>query len=303
MVSPKDSIARVVSMTGFARASGSLGNAAWVWEAKSVNARGLDLRIRVPGGLDVLDARAREALAARFTRGNVTLALDLRQTEAVRPLSVNRDMLEQVLALQASLAGRVDPAPPRLELLLGLRGMLDTGETPPDEAAIAARDAALLASMIEALDGLSAARAEEGARLAAVLRQHVDSIERLTAEAAAVAAAQPEQLADRLRRQVATLIEDATLVQQDRLATEIALLANKADASEELDRLRAHCAAARALIEAGGAIGRRLDFLAQEFNREANTLGSKANAIDVTRAALALKNAIEQFREQVQNVE
>ncbi len=292
----------VVSMTGFARGAGALGDHSWTWEIRSVNARGLDVRFRLPSGLDVLEPGLREAVTKACRRGTINVALDLRRANVATPLRVNQAALEKLLALQATLGGRVDPAPPRLEALLGIRGLIEEAEDAPVDPA--PLHAALAASFGPVLDELAGARGAEGGRLATLVSGHVDTVAQLTEDAAGASAMQPQIVAERLKRQLATLLEErAGTVAPDRLAAEVALIAARADVTEELDRLRAHVAAARGLIGEGGAIGRKLDFLAQEFNREANTLTSKANDIEVTRCGLALKNAIEQFREQVQNIE
>jgi uncharacterized protein (TIGR00255 family) len=291
----------VVSMTGFARGAGTLGDHSWTWEIRSVNARGLDVRFRLPSGVDGLEPGLREAVGRACRRGTVNVALDLRRTSAAAGLQINRAALDKLLSLQAALGASVDQAPPRLEALLAIRGMLEEAdEAPVDEAPL---HAALASGFASVLDQLADARAAEGARLAAMLSGHVDVIARLTEEAAASSAMQPQIVAERIKRQLATLLEERVTVAPDRLAAEVALIAARADVTEELDRLRAHVAAARGLIGEGGAIGRKLDFLSQEFNREANTLTSKSGDIEVTRCGLALKNAIEQFREQVQNIE
>ncbi|MYG51040.1 MAG: YicC family protein [Rhodospirillaceae bacterium] len=290
----------VSSMTGYARAEGALDGAAWFWEARSVNGKGLDVRCRVPPGSDAIDAAARKAASAR---GALSLSLQLDRGERRVALKINKAALEQVLALQDALGERVDPAPPRLDALIAVRGIAETVEPAEDAAVAAAREQAILATLADALDRLASARAEEGARLLPVLRGHLENIGRLTAAAAAAAEAQPAMLRQRFEQQVAELLEARIGVGEDRLAQEAALLAAKADVREEIDRLASHAAAAGALLDAGGAVGRKLDFLCQELNREANTLCSKAADIALTRIGLDLKAAIEQFREQVQNVE
>jgi len=293
----------VSSMTGYARADGALDGASWFWEARSVNNKGLDVRCRVPPGSDAIDAAARKAAAAVFARGALSLSLQLDRGERRVALKIDEAALEQVLALQDALGSRVDPAPPRLDALLAVRGIAETVEPAEDAAVAAAREKAILETLAEALDRLKSARAEEGARLLAVLREHLGNIERLTAAAAASAEAQPAMLRRRFEQQVADLLEARVGVGEERLAQEAALLAAKADVREEIDRLESHNEAARALLDGGGAIGRKLDFLCQELNREANTLCSKAADIALTRIGLDLKAAIEQLREQVQNVE
>ncbi len=293
----------VSSMTGYARAEGALDGAAWFWEARSVNSKGLDVRCRVPPGSDAIEAAARKAAAGAFARGALSLSLQLDRGERQAVLKIDEAALEQVLALQDALGGRVDPAPPRLDALLAVRGIAEAVEPAEDAAVAAAREKAVLATLADALDRLASARAEEGARLLPVLRGHLDNIGRLTAAASAAAEAQPAMLRQRFEQQVAELLEARIGVGEDRLAQEAALLAAKADVREEIDRLASHIAAAGALLGEGGAVGRKLDFLCQELNREANTLCSKAAGIALTRIGLDLKAAIERFREQVQNVE
>jgi uncharacterized protein (TIGR00255 family) len=291
----------VASMTGFARMPGSSALLSWTWEARSVNHRGLDVRVRLPPRLDALESRIRELLAKRITRGSVTISLDLKRQTAGGTLAVNRDMIERILDLKRELGARVDQSPPRIESLLAIRGVLEAGDGDEPAAPDADTEAALLATLAQAVEALVAMRAAEGKRLAALLATQIDSIESLTREALALASLQPAALAERLQRQVAQLIGDT--LPPERLAQEVALLATRSDATEELDRLFAHVAAARDLLAAGGAIGRKLDFLSQEFNREANTLTAKSGDIAVTRIGLGLKGVIDQFREQVQNVE
>ncbi len=293
----------VSSMTGYARAEGALDGAAWFWEARSVNSKGLDVRCRVPPGSDAIDAAARKAAAAVFARGGLSLSLQVDRGERQVALRINEAALEQVLALRDALGDRVDPAPLRLDALIAVRGIAETVEPAEDAAVAAAREKAILATLADALDRLASARAEEGARLLLVLREHLETIGRLTAAAAATAEAQPAMLRQRFEQQVADLLEARIGVGEDRLAQEAALLAAKADVREEVDRLASHIEAVRALLDEGGTVGRKLDFLCQELNREANTLCSKAADIALTRIGLDLKAAIEQFREQVQNVE
>jgi uncharacterized protein (TIGR00255 family) len=287
----------IASMTGFARAEGETSGLTWVWEARSVNGRGLDVRCRLPPGLDRLDPTVRAETAKRLKRGNVSVTLSLSRAAGAAPFTVDRAVLDQVLALQTELHGRVDRAPPRLESLLLVPGVLDRGGLA--EAVDEAVEKALLAGFAEALARLVAARSEEGGRLRSVLLAEIDEMERL----AASAALRPEAVRERLRLQVQDLLGSVPALSEERLAQEAALLAAKGDIREELDRLSAHVAQARAMLGEGGAIGRRLDFLSQEFNRESNTLCSKSQDVALTRIGLALKTVIDQFREQIQNVE
>jgi uncharacterized protein (TIGR00255 family) len=289
----------IASMTGFARADAARGDRHWVWELRSVNGRGLDVRCRLPSGFDALDAPARAAVAERFRRGNITVNLTEVRDQKPR-LRINREALDQVLALVEELKGTVAATPPQLDGLLALPGVMERAETDEDPASFTDL---LLSRLGEAVEGLKAMRGAEGERLASLALAHIDEIERLTDAARATAATQPAAITERLTQQLTALLGQSPLPGADRLAQEAALLASKADVREELDRLAAHVAAARALIQTGGAVGRKLDFLCQEFNREANTLCSKAADVELTRIGLDLKVAIEQLREQVQNIE
>ena len=291
------------SMTGFARAEGGEGGMRWAWEAKSVNARNLDVRLRVPHGHDALEARARGLAAERFSRGSLSLHLSVSQAERAPDIRVNEDVLERLAAIHLSLRERYAAPPARLESLMALPGVLEKTELEETEAERLARFGALAGTLEEALDGLAAARREEGGRIEPVLAGHLDRIDGLARAAAATAALQPERIRDRVRDQIAALLDSVPPVAEDRLAQEVAHLAARADMGEEIDRLAAHAAAARELVAAGGAVGRRLDFLCQEFNREANTLCAKSPDLELTRIGLDLKAAIEGLREQVQNVE
>jgi uncharacterized protein (TIGR00255 family) len=305
---PAMSAAALMSMTGFARASGALADGtAFVWELRSVNGRGLDLRLRLPAGLDALEPALREATAPRLKRGNVSATLTLRREDRPR-LAPDPAALEQALALALDLAARIPGAPaPRAEALLALPGVMRAAEGPEavDEAAEEARRAALAAAFGQALGALVAARQAEGERLAAILGTLLDEIAALCAAAGAAAADQPRAQRQRFLDQLAALMGEAgaARVPEERLAQEIALLAARADVREELDRLAAHLDAARALLAAGEAAGRKLEFLTQEFVREANTLCSKSASVPLTRIGLDLKAAIERLREQAANVE
>jgi uncharacterized protein (TIGR00255 family) len=290
-------------MTGFARREGGDAEQTWVWEAKSVNGKGLDVRVRVPTGLDRLEHEVRGRVPKVLARGNVSVSLSLERGARRQQLQVNREMLDQLVRLTRELRTEVDAAPPRLDGLLAVRGVLETVEEPEDETARAAREHAMLADLDALLGDLAAARVQEGAALHETAERHLAEIGRLSEQARRCAASQPEALRERLRKQVQDLLDTRTGLSEERLVQEAALLASKADVREELDRLDAHVTAARELLDGGGAIGRRLDFLCQEFNREANTLCSKAGEVALTRIGLSLKNAVDQLREQVQNIE
>ncbi len=294
----------IASMTGFARGGGSDGIYLWTWEAKSVNGRGLDVRCRMPPGLDQLDGLARAAASRRFARGTLTLSLTMAERIAARRLQVNREALAQVLALVDELGAKTNLAPPRLDGLLAVKGVVELGEQPAaSEETVAARERAIVSTLEETLVTLAGSRAAEGAALAVTVLRLIDEIDALVAAAAAAAGAQPEAIRARLHGRISELLGDANPLPGERLAQEVALMVARADVREELDRLRAHAAQARSLLAEGGAIGRRLDFLAQEFNREANTLCSKSTDIELTRTGLALKAAVDQLREQAANIE
>jgi len=291
----------VSSMTGFARAEGEAAGISWAWELKSVNGKSFDLRLRLPAGYDALEAPLRAVLGGRLRRGNISASLTINRVTppAIR---INREMLAQIVALLGELAGEVEAAPPRLDGLIGLRGIIETAEDEPDDV-IEARRTALVAGWSAAVDRLAAARGEEGARLGALLSGQLAELAELVAAATASAAAQPETLRARLEQSLDTLSGLAPTMPPERVAQELALLVSRGDIREELDRLRAHLAQAGDLLAKGAGIGRELDFLCQELNREANTLCSKSADIELTRIGLALKVAVEQFREQVQNLE
>ncbi len=289
------------SMTGFARADTELGDLRFVWEIKTVNSRGLEMRLRLPPGLDRLDPEIRRLARDHLSRGSCQLSLHLDRVGSASNLVINAAALAAVTDAARHLAGESGIDPPSADGLLAIRGVLEErGLDALDDGD--AVDRTVLDAVAVCLEALVTARAEEGGRLAAVLGDQLDTIERLTEAAAKLAAKAPEALQVRLTDQVARLTGDASLDPQ-RLHQEVALLATKADIREEIDRLIGHIAAARKLLADGGVIGRRLDFLAQEFNREANTLCSKSFDKELTAVGLELKAVIDQLREQVQNLE
>jgi len=291
------------SMTGFARRDGGDDAASWTWEVKSVNGRSLDLRARLPQGYESLDPSVRSAVSAVCARGNLQVNLSIKRGTAPLQLQVNEDLLQQVIELMTRLETRTAAAPPRLDGILGLRGILEAVEEEESAERQAARMATLEADLRAALEALVTMRAAEGKRLQDLASGHIDEIERLAGAARGCAATQPETLRRRFKEQLALVLEESSGIAEDRLAQELAILAGKADVREELDRLAAHVEAARELLDQGGAVGRKLDFLCQEFNREANTLCSKSADVELTRIGLDLKSAIEQLREQIQNIE
>ena len=289
-------------MTGFAREEGAEGAWTWAVEARSVNGRNLEARFRGPPGFDALERAAREGAQARFQRGQITIGLQARRAETAGAVRVNLDQVERYLALLAPLVEAGRAAPPAADGLLALRGVVETADETDDADATAGIAAAMAASIARALDGLRAARRDEGASLSPVLTGLVDRIGALVAGAEGEAAAQPAALKERLVKRMSELTGDMAGL-EDRIVQEAAMLAVKADVREELDRLAGHVGAARTLIATDGAVGRKFDFLAQEFMREANTLCSKSATAALTATGLELKAVIEQLREQVQNVE
>ena len=290
-------------MTGFARADGSLGVWTWAVEARSVNGRGLETRFRGPPGFDSLERLAREGAQSRFQRGQIGLTLQAKRAETASAIRVNTDQLERYLDLAKTYAAKGVAAPPSIEALLGLRGVLEAADETDEPEARSAVEAAMAASLAGALDGLKTSRLAEGAALSPVLSGLIDKVETLTAAAEAEAATLPVLLKERFEKRMAELLADRTGL-EERIVQEAALMATRADVREELDRLTSHVAAARTLLAGAEASnGRRLDFLTQEFMREANTLCAKSATTELTATGLALKAAIDQFREQVQNVE
>jgi uncharacterized protein (TIGR00255 family) len=285
----------LASMTGFARAEGEAEGLAWSWELKSVNGKSLDLRFRLPAGFDALELPLRTVIGERLKRGSISATLGVARTAAGAPLQVNRAVLDQVLALARELGKKkIKVAPPSIDGLLALRGVLESGEEMPDAATRERREARLIAGCRKAIDALEKMRRAEGARLGAILSERLDE---------SCAATQPDAIRARLKSLVDALKDTVPSIPEERLAQEAALMVARGDIREELDRLAAHLAAARELLSEGGAVGRRLDFLCQELNREANTLCSKSADVELTRIGLELKAGIEQLREQVQNIE
>lgn len=291
------------SMTGFARADGALDGTAWHWELRSVNNRGLDLRLRLPPGFDAIEPAVRARLQKALTRGSVNATLSVTRRSDAGDVRVNEAALERILAVATRLARDNGSEVPRIEALLGLRGVLDIADDQEGDAEkLAAEQAAVLDSLDAALAALVAARREEGTRLKDVVAKQIDEIARLAQTVEASPVRSVEAIKARLAEQVARLMETGHALDPARLHQEAVLLATRADVEEELKRLDGHVTAVRALLGQGGDIGRKLDFLAQELNREANTLTSKAADQEIAHAGLALKVVIDQMREQVQNL-
>jgi uncharacterized protein (TIGR00255 family) len=293
----------LVSMTGFAEAHSSRNGAHWRWEAKSVNGRGLELRLRLPQGFDGVEAAARVLAVDLFKRGNIQAVLTYEAAADARGLRIDTVALASAVKIAKEVAADTGLRPAGVDGLLALKGIIVQDEVlDTDDRERAGRDTAILESLAAAFAALARARAGEGAKLAVILDAQIAEIARLTEAAGVLAAAQPAALRAKLEQQVKDLVGPG-IVSPERLAQEIALLAVRADIREELDRLAAHVGEAKKLLASGQAIGRKLDFLSQEFNREANTLCSKSSDVALTRVGLDLKAVIDQFREQAMNVE
>lgn len=291
------------SMTGFARAESSLGTVRWHWEVRSVNGRGLDVRVRLPSGYEALEPMIREAVANQLVRGNVTVSLSADRREGGQTIRLNETALAEVVKAADRIRELTGCALPRADGLIGIRGVLEVNEIEEDAEESRARIGAMLDHLRDVLAALVRARTAEGQRLNEILGAHLFEIERLVKQIEKSPARTPAVLTARLKEQVARLVETRNGLDPERLHQEAVLLATRSDVEEELKRLSAHIGAARELLEGDGAIGRKFDFLAQEFNREANTVCSKSSDVEITRAGLALKTVIDQMREQVQNIE
>lgn len=293
----------VASMTGFARFEAAVDDIEFVWELRSVNGKGLDLRLRLPQGMEAIEGEVRRMAGARLSRGNVQLALTLRRTDDAPVFAVNEAMLAQVLALSDRLIAAGHAVTPTADGILSVKGIIDVAASEVDEQRQADRHAAIVAGLAQALDRLAASRAEEGAALRAILEQRLSELSDLVTRAEADPARTTAAIREKLARQVRDLLETDDGLDPQRLHQEVALLASKADIREEIDRLAAHVASAGILLAEGGPVGRRLDFLSQEFNRESNTICSKSNATSLTAVGIEMKVVVDQFREQVQNIE
>jgi uncharacterized protein (TIGR00255 family) len=291
------------SMTGFARIHGVAGAYAWAWEIKSVNSKGLDLKLRLPPGWDAVELPVRNNATKALARGSVFANLSVSREGVAPVVRINQPVLEAVLAAAKELSGKTNVAPPTLDGILSLKGVMDVTEPEESEAERTAAEAVIVSGFARALEGLEQMRRTEGAALGHVLAERLAQIAALAARAEATPGRKADAIKARLAEQIATLLESSQRLDPDRLHQEAILLATKADIREELDRLAAHVAQARKLLAEGGPVGRKLDFLSQELNRESNTLCAKANDVELTNIGLELKAAVEQFREQVQNLE
>lgn len=291
------------SMTGFARSHGSSGPYAFEWELKSVNAKGFDFRLRLPPGWDEVETIARKRATELLARGTVYANLTVKRTGAGSVVRVNDDVLASILKVVGEISAKTDAVAPSVDGLLAIKGVIEVVEPESSEEEMQAARVAITAAFEQALRSLIDMRKREGVALGQILLQRMDDIERLSKRAEAAPGRKPEAIKARLAEQIAALLETSDRFDEDRLSQEAILMAAKADIREELDRIASHVAQTRELLGKGGPVGRRLDFLAQEFNREVNTTCSKSNDIELTNTGLEMKNVVEQFREQVQNLE
>jgi len=291
------------SMTGFGRAEGHFENYSWVWEIRSVNGKGIDVRMRIPPGLDVFDQFVKLVLKKAFSRGNLNVSLQLQKEDSEAEINVNEQVLDKLIAVAKEAAIKHDLSMPSIDRLLSIRDVVEITDMDDSEQKVKDRDDALKSSFMDAARSLTQSRDDEGSATFDMLSNVLDEIESLLKQGEEIAAKQPDALKIKYQEKVAALFDNKRGLDQDRLAQEIVLLATKVDVKEETDRLNAHITSARTLLREKGPVGRKLDFLTQEFNREANTLCSKSSDITLTNIGLSLKTAIDQFREQVQNVE
>jgi uncharacterized protein (TIGR00255 family) len=291
------------SMTGFARGHGVAGSYAWAWELKSVNAKGLDFKLRLPQGWDAIEPAVRTRAADKLARGSVFANLTVDRGSVAPVVHVNEAVLAAVLATLNGLSGKVAAAPPTLDGILALKGVIEIADAEENEAERRAAEGVIVTGFEQAVNALGAMRRTEGDALSRALTARLGEIAVLAARAEAAPGRKPEAIKARLAEQIANLLDASARFDPDRLHQEAILIATKVDIREELDRLAAHVAQARTLLSGSGPVGRKLDFLAQELNRESNTLCAKANDVELTNIGLELKAVVEQFREQVQNLE
>ncbi|NDV99229.1 YicC/YloC family endoribonuclease [Salipiger sp. PrR002] len=293
------------SMTGFASRQGETAGLRWSWELRGVNGKGLELRLRLPDWIEGLEPQVRAAAQKALARGNVQISLKTQGNGEEAAAELDEAVLTRILTAMARIEGAAAGqglvlSPSSAAQIVALRGVLSTSGAPADITQLRGE---MLAAFGEALEEFTQMRRTEGAALAGILTGQLDEIENLVAQAAAAVEARRGEQDERLRAQLQRVMEGVSGVDEARVAQELAVIAVKSDVTEELDRLTAHVAAARDLLAAEGAVGRRLDFLMQEFNREANTLCSKSGSAALTQVGLTLKTVIDQMREQVQNVE
>lgn len=291
------------SMTGFGRAQGQFENYNWVWEIRSVNGKSVDIRMRIPSGLDALDQHIKNTLKKSVSRGSFNVSLQLEKETSASQVNVNEMALDKLIDVAKKAAKKHDLTMPSIDRLLSIRDVVEITDSDEGEDTLTERDNALKASFEEAILSLKKSRQQEGEATYKMLSDILDNAENLLKDGEDIAAKQPQALKQKFEEKVNALFDNNQGLDQDRLAQEIVLLATKADVKEETDRLHAHIDQARVLLKSKGPVGRKMEFLSQEFNREANTLCSKSSDIDLTNIGLSLKSAIDQFREQVLNVE
>ena len=291
------------SMTGFARSQGGENGSRWVWEIRSVNGKGLDIRFRLPAGFEGIEQQLRDVAQSSIVRGNLQATLQIDDASRASLPRLNEPALEAVLVIAGRIAERTGMAPPGVAELMAVKGVVEIAEGEAGEEERKRREEQIIAGFAQACAALVTMREKEGAKVAAVLAGQVDAIAGLAARVSADPSRTPEAIRERIANQVELLAGSASGLDRDRLHQEAVILATRADLREEIDRLEAHIAAAHDLLASGEAVGRKLDFLAQEFNRECNTICSKSNAVSVTAAGLEMKAVIDQFREQVQNLQ
>jgi uncharacterized protein (TIGR00255 family) len=291
------------SMTGFARSHGAAGAYLFEWELKSVNAKGFDFRTRLPPGFDAVEPAVRKRATEMLARGTVYANLSVKRAASQPAIRINDEVLGAVMRAASDLAARFNTPPPTVDGILAIKGVIEVVEPEDDESDRSAAEAAIGAGFEQALKSLVDMRRREGTELGRILKERLDQIDRLLQLAETAAGQRPEAIKARLAEQIAALLQTSERFDPDRLHQEAIMIAAKADVREELDRIGSHVTQVRELLDKGGAVGRRLDFLAQEFNREVNTTCSKSNDLELTNIGLELKSVVEQFREQVQNLE
>ena len=291
------------SMTGFGRSNNSFENYSWVWELKSVNGKGLDLRTRIPQGFDTLDKHVKSVAKKVLFRGTLNILLQIKKDGVETVLNVNEDVLNKLIIIAKDAAIKHNLSMPSIDNLLTIRDVIEVNNDDTPDYTEKGRDKAVKLSFDEALKSLISSREEEGAATYCMLSLILDDINRLLSEAEVIGLKQPELLKEKYEKKLGSLFDNKQDIDQGRLAQEIVLLALKSDIKEETDRLNAHIVSARKLLLTNGPVGRKLEFLTQEFNREINTLCSKSSDIRLTNIGLSLKASIDQFREQVLNVE
>ena len=293
----------IASMTGFSRTKGQYGRHQWTWETKSVNGRNLDIRVKVPFGYDHLELHAKKTIAKKLSRGSIYLTLSFENNQQLSELYVNHNLLKELIALHDTFYNSIAPEPPRLEALLNVKGVIEMRNASENDCKADQLEKAICATLITNIDTLIESRITEGEYLHTTIRNSINELTKLCSRAVSVDGAHLGKIQIKLKAQLNELLDNHVIVDPERLAQEVAILASKADVREELDRLKGHCSSGRKLLRKGKQIGRQLEFLCQELNREANTLCAKSSDEELTKIGLEMKMAIDQIREQAQNLE